>query len=233
MFHKFHTIFSKDSESTLKTNIIQTKFSYFTAPAGVPSINSSSDAALSATACLDPLKWEYGKHDAYLICCYSAHPLVAQTRTEQITYAARRRRSYIPPVAGIFEASLVEALQGAGKFGIVSTGAQWEGLLSDAVKVELGEVVAGERFVGTETTGFDADELHVAPAEIVGGRIKEATKRLLSKGAGAICLGCAGMVGLEGVVRDACCEALGEVEGGKIRIINGVVSGIKFLRGEL
>jgi Asp/Glu/hydantoin racemase len=139
----------------------------------------------------------------------------------------------VPLVAGIFEASLVEALRSAPKFGIVSTGAQWEELLDQAVVAELGEDVARERFVGTETTGFDADELHVAPAEVVGARMKEATKRLLGKGAGAICLGCAGMVGLEGVVREACYEVLGEVEGGKIGIINGVVSGIKLLHGEL
>ena len=108
-----------------------------------------------------------------------------------------------------------------------------EGLLDAAVVAELGAEVAGSRFVGTETTGFDADQLHVADAEVVGRRMKEATKRLLGKGAGAVCLGCAGMVGLEGVVREACCEALGEVEGGKIKIIDGVVSGIKLLRGEL
>jgi Asp/Glu/hydantoin racemase len=63
--------------------------------------------------------------------------------------------------------------------------------------------------------------------------MKEATKRSLRKGAGAICLGCAGMVGLESVVQEACCEALGEAEGRKIKIINGVVSGIRLLQGEL
>jgi Asp/Glu/hydantoin racemase len=175
----------------------------------------------------------YGRYDAYLICCYSAHPLVQQTRAELGTYAERRQRDKVPAVAGIFEASLVEALKCAPKFGIVSTGAQWEVLLNEAVSVDLGEVVAKKGFVGTETTGFNADELHVAPAEVVNASMKEATKRLLRKGAGAICLGCAGMVGLESVVREACCEMLGEVVGGRIAIVNGVVSGIKLLRGEL
>jgi Asp/Glu/hydantoin racemase len=105
--------------------------------------------------------------------------------------------------------------------------------MNQAVFAELGEDVAMERYEGTETTGFDANELHVAPAEVVNASMKEATKRLLKRGVGAICLGCAGMVGLESVVQEACIEALGETEGRKIKIINGVVSGIRLLRGEL
>lgn len=64
--------------------------------------------------------------------------------------------------------------------------------------------------------------------------MKVATKRLLAKGdVGAICLGCAGMAGMDVTVREACMEALGEVEGRKVRIVDGVVSGVLFVEGAL
>lgn len=61
--------------------------------------------------------------------------------------------------------------------------------------------------------------------------MKEATKRLLAKGARAICLGCAGMAGMDVTVREACVEALGEEEGGRVGIVDGVVSGFVHLDG--
>lgn len=121
------------------------------------------------------------------------------------------------------------------KFGIVSTGKQWEEILDEAV-VELfgleGGVASG-RYAGTETTGMNADELHRLPKKEVDAAMKEATKRLLRKGAQAICLGCAGMAGLDVVVREACVEELGEREGRGVRIIDGVVAGMCFLEGAL
>ena len=89
------------------------------------------------------------------------------------------------------------------------------------------------RYTGTETTGLNADELHTAPKDEVDRRIQEATKRLLGKGAEAICLGCAGMVGIEESVRQACFEFLGKHEGQNIKIIDGVVAGVIFLDGAL
>jgi Asp/Glu/hydantoin racemase len=159
-------------------------------------------------------------HDAFLVACYSAHPLVPllQAQTSK-------------PVTGILEASVAAALQllrPGEAFGIVSTGAVWEDLLSRAVQSVLG-VPSNQhntRFAGVETTGLSAVELHEAPAEEVRARLTEATKRLLRKGGvGAICMGCAGMAGMGRIIRSACVDELGEVGGSRIFIIDGVVAG--------
>jgi hypothetical protein len=41
------------------------------------------------------------------------------------------------------------------------------------------------------------------------------------------------MAGMDVTVREACIEALGEEEGRKIRIVDGVVSGVVYLEGAL
>ena len=89
------------------------------------------------------------------------------------------------------------------------------------------------RFAGTETTGLNADELHTTPKGEVDKRMKDATKRLLEKKIDAICLGCAGMAGMDDTVRAACIEQLGEIEGKRIKIVDGVISGVSFLEGAL
>jgi Asp/Glu/hydantoin racemase len=151
----------------------------------------------------------------------------------------------LPPskhATGILESSvaccfqLVNRLDG---FGIVTTGDIWERLLTDAVG-ELFGFDKSTRFAGVETTGLDAIDLHDAPQEIVRQRLNEATKRLLRKkaagGAGsvvAICLGCAGMSGMSETVREAAIEELGDSEGSKIRIVDGVQAGVAWLQGAL
>lgn len=141
------------------------------------------------------------------------------------------------PVLGIFEASITTALQlldpdfeKQETFGIVSTGKVWEGLLGRAVRGFLGSKLGrgGERFAGVETTGLDATELHGAPREEVRRRVKEAVGRLVRKGEGegevtVVVLGCAGMVGMEGWVR----EEVGE----EVRVVDGVVAGVGALVG--
>lgn len=140
------------------------------------------------------------------------------------------------PVTGIFEASVSTSLQiihPEEKFGIVSTGKVWESILTDATIAFLGtESQASKRFAGVETTGLNATDLHDAPAEEVRRRMKDAVKRLLRKGkVGAICLGCAGMAGMDEMVREACIEELGEEEGKRVRIVDGVTAGVAWLEG--
>lgn len=139
-------------------------------------------------------------------------------------------------VTGIFEASVLSSLALTGSapdesFGIVSTGKVWETALQDAVHEMFG-VSKTQRFAGCQTTGLNASELHDLPAGQVRGKMKEATKRLLHDGktastnVRAICLGCAGMVGLEEAVREACIEDLGEDASKNIAIIDGVKAGV-------
>lgn len=180
-------------------------------------------------------------YDAFLVACYSEHPLVQQLKNEfeilqrEATKGSggRGARKY---ATGIFEASVVSSLALAGvgssnSFGIVSTGKIWETSLRDAVHNLFG-VSLSSRFAGCETTGLNASELHDLPSQEVQQKMKEATIRLLEKGSSsgtkvtAICLGCAGMVGLEEAVRDACIDKLGEEESRKISIVDGVKAGI-------
>src|SRR5437773_6625142 len=70
-----------------------------------------------------------------------------------------------------------------------------------------------------------------SPAGEVRKRMMGATKRLLSKGVAVICVGCAGIAGMDRIVRDACVQELGEEQGLKVRIIDGVKSGQVALEG--
>lgn len=170
------------------------------------------------------------RHDGFLVACYSQHPLVPALKEESLIRSARK------PVTGIFEASVGTSLQSIHpneKFGIISTGKVWESILTEATVAFLGTgTEASKRFAGVETTGLNATDLHDAPAEEVRKRMKDAVKRLLRKGhVGAICLGCAGMAGMDEMVREACVEELGEVDGKRVRIVDGVMAGVAWLEG--
>ncbi|EMF17362.1 uncharacterized protein SEPMUDRAFT_146404 [Sphaerulina musiva SO2202] len=233
-----------------------THFEFFTAPDGVPSINNEEDAAKSAQACLPVLTTQLKNYDAFLVCCYSHHPLVSQLRQAlEEEEEEKEGNPLLPknkPVTGIFEASIATCIQSINmshKFGIVSTGSQWEQILSEAVSTILGSSDSSNetsspysttRYAGCQTTGLNADELHTTPPAEVRLRMKNATKKLLRNGnAGgggavkAIALGCAGMAGMDAIVREACVEELGEREGRGVKIVDGVVAGVVFLEGAL
>jgi Asp/Glu/hydantoin racemase len=211
---------------------------YFTCPEpGIPSINSPDDSKESAKICLPHVVPLLPHHDLFLVACYSHHPLVPWLKSESSALAAAATESGSGArkyVTGIFEASVLASLSllpENQRFGIVSTGKSWEAGLTEAVHAFLG---AGEikRYAGTETTGLNATELHDLPAGEVKQKMKEATKRLLQRGnVGAICLGCAGMVGLDETVREACVEELGNEAGKEIHIIDGVKAGVAQLVG--
>jgi Asp/Glu/hydantoin racemase len=145
-------------------------------------------------------------------------------------------------VSGIFEASVTTSLSlisGDQRFGIVSTGKAWGDALTKAVHDFVGAGGRGsDKYVGCETTGLNATDLHDVPPEEVRAKMKAATKRLLQRGENgkmtgvqAICLGCAGMVGLDEDVRQACIDVLGEERGKYIIIVDGVKAGVGTLVG--
>ncbi|KAL4879388.1 tubulin-domain-containing protein [Aspergillus karnatakaensis] len=195
-------------------------FDYFTAPQsetvtlpdgrvvhGIPSINSGEDSVLSALHCRQFVEPLIAKYDAFLVACYSAHPLVGMLREAidkledttllELGPSANIKSKY---VTGIFEGSILASLSlvssfqltwdgGFGKsqakdaFGIVTTGSSWKVELSNAVSDML--INSGDhkgsssRFAGVETTGLTAVELHTTPPEEVRRRIIEATERLI------------------------------------------------------
>ncbi len=62
----------------------------------------------------------------------------------------------------------------------------------------------------------------------------EATKRLVKdRDVKVICLGCAGMAGLDGIVEEALVEELGEEEAKYVHVLDGVKAGLGLLEGLL
>ena len=128
-------------------------------------------------------------------------------------------------------------------FGVVSTADGWkdplESYIRDGVlKYGQGDMegAAREVFQGVETCGLSAGELHSAPQEEVKRRVMDAAGRLTGDRRGkeehdggrnrkvsVLVLGCAGMVGMEGWVR--------EVGGPDVRVVDGVRAGVGALQG--
>lgn len=189
--------------------------SYLTGPPNSPaSINDILTSKQSAEACLPLLIPLLDSYSGFLVACYSAHPLIPQLR-------AHTKK----PVVGIFEASIWHALSLGGGFGIVTTGVVWETLLIDAVAELLG---CRDKCKGVKSTELNADEFHTVGHEAVG-KIRCAVRELVVDGeVGVVCLGCAGMVGLEEVVMDAAKEM-----GRDIRVVDGVKAGVGVLVGML
>lgn len=245
-------------------------FDYFTAPAetvtlrdggsikGIASINSGEESSRSALHCMPSLKLLVSKYDAFLVACYSAHPLVGMLKHEiqKMEDSRSDGGSILKPtrkyVTGIFESSVLMSLsltsafhlgsemskaQTKDTFGIVSTGSVWEAELSHAVHEMLVNGAGDQsgstaRFAGVATTGLTAAELHTTSPDEVRKRISDATERLIEASShtlNAVCMGCAGMAGMEEAVREGCIRAYGNKGGKAVRIVDGVVVGAGML----
>ncbi|KAI1162874.1 hydantoin racemase [Nemania serpens] len=208
-----------------------TEIHTYTAPPSSPaSINDASDIRKSTTAVLtsDTATVEAltSSYDGIVVACFSVHPLVPELQSG--AGAA---------VTGIFEASVLAALSLLRlneKWGIITTGKFWEDHLSEGVRTFLG--VQGDddgntntRFAGVQSTGLNASDFHhgVDPA-VVRQRLKAATKRLLVAGdVHVVVMGCAGMAGLEAIIREAADEERGaEFAYSALHVIDGVRAGV-------
>jgi Asp/Glu/hydantoin racemase len=202
------------------------------------SINDGDDVVASADAVQKNVitSGELSNYDAVLVACYSVHPLVQRLAHEQGSQG-------LLAVTGIFEASIITSLSlltsplassdTPRTWGIVTTGKFWEAHLSEGVKTFLGQDPQSNnvKFAGVESTGLDAGDFHggVDPA-VIQEKLKDATKRLLSSGAvDCVVMGCAGMAGLEDIIRSAAVEKYGVEEGNRVYIIDGVKAGIGLL----
>lgn len=212
---------------------------FYTAPASAPpSIDDAETSSLSAAATFptllpfltahnhnnhaqDPERHGYS---AYLVACYSPHPLTTLIRTHSSA-----------PVLNIFEASILHARALGRPFGIVTTGKYWETVLANGVRqyltgIDTPAIEKGgagiEGFIGVRSTGLNATELHSMEKEEVDRRIAQASAELVGEGADIIILGCAGMSGMEEAIRRGA-----ETEGRSIKIVDGVRAGIILLEG--
>lgn len=179
-------------------------------------------------------------YDAILVACFSVHPLVAKL-SELLADSG-------VIVTGIFEASILTVLSllppyALGKsepktfktWGIVTTGKFWEQHLTDGAGAYLGleqhDTTGSRKFAGVYSTGLDAGDFHggVSP-EVIREKLKTATKQLLtSSDVGCVVMGCAGMAGLEAIIRDAAREQYGTVAGNRVLIVDGVKAGAGLL----
>ncbi|KAH8671680.1 hypothetical protein BX600DRAFT_434778 [Xylariales sp. PMI_506] len=233
---------------------LSTEIHTYTAPAATSpaSINDQKDIWVSLAAVkgdeqgLGP-RLRSGEYDGVLVACYSVHPLVPYLQEALGRSAA---------VTGIFEASIPAALsllRAGERWGIVTTGPFWEEHLASGVSAFLGleeaEAEAGAgtgagagvrgdgRFVGVESTGLNASDFHgegEGAAELMRKKLKDATARLLRKGGdgasgsvSCVVMGCAGMAGLEDIIREAAAEEMGEdFAYGQLHVVDGVRAGI-------
>lgn len=212
------------------------------ASSGSPaSINDAADIQASTDAVWAHLSSNSSPHlleqyHGVLVACYSAHTLVD-------TIAAHYSSIL---VTGIFEASIAAALpllrrtsgggDGGGGWGIVTTGQYWEDHLTSAVQTFLGQpdTSANKWFRGVFTTGLNASDFHgagVAPSTI-RDKLAEATRRLLrTGGVECIIMGCAGMAGLEEIIREACVDEYGEDRARGVYVVDAVRAGVGVLEG--
>ncbi|HEY3345462.1 MAG TPA: aspartate/glutamate racemase family protein [Anaerolineaceae bacterium] len=177
-------------------------------PASGPrSIECIYDELLSSAGTLELVISELENFDAVAIACYSDHPTI---------YALREITD--KPVIGIAEASMYMACMLGQRFSVVTTNREWEPLLWDAVR----HYGLAERCASVRTTGMPVLALESAsPAETYAMILKAARQAVELDGAEVICLGCAGMTGLD---KDL------EVDL-SIPVIDGVISALKLLEG--
>ncbi|OOF91763.1 hypothetical protein ASPCADRAFT_210752 [Aspergillus carbonarius ITEM 5010] len=175
-----------------------------TAPHPAPSaIEGVLDGVLSAAAALRAVLPVADQYDAFLVACYSDHPLIRALREE------------LPaPVMGIMEASLFAARTVGDRFGIVVTSARSKVIHADAIR----QAGLDGFCAGVEACGLGVLELDSKAEEDVVEAMCGAAKTLVTQGADTIILGCAGMVRLKGQME----KAVGE----DVQVIDGVVAGV-------
>ncbi len=174
---------------------------------GPRSIESIYDELLSAPGTLQVALENLEDFDAFVIACYSDHPTV---------YALREITE--KPVLGIAEANVYIACMLGHKFSVVTTNREWEPLLWDAVR----HFGVAERCASVRSTGMPVLALEAASPEETYGMILEASRKAIeTDGAEVICLGCAGMAGLDKQLE----SELG------VPVIDGVAGALKLLEG--
>lgn len=185
----------------------------YTPPRPAPTaIESQTDAIMSTAACMKGIMPIASKYDAFLVACFSHHPLIAALR-EQL----------MQPVIGIMEAAIYSSRMCGSKFGIVTTGMRSMYALDASVKNIYG---MSDFSVGTESSRMSVLELESRSEEEVEDRLAKAATKLQIRGADCIALGCAGMSNMH----KACQDAVG-MHDRVAMVIDGVNMGVHFLIG--
>ncbi|KAL5334017.1 carbon-nitrogen hydrolase [Aspergillus crustosus] len=183
----------------------------FTSPHPAPTaVEGSLDAVLSTAAAIRAVLPMASRYDAFLVACYSDHPLIKALREELSA-----------PVVGIMEASLFAARTLGGRFGIVVTSSRSAVLHSDSIRNYGLEGFS----VGVQSCGLGVLGLENQGEEVVLAAMCDAARELVRRGADTITLGCAGMTKLK--------EAVEGAVGPDVQVVDGVVAGVHHLTGIL
>ncbi len=175
--------------------------------AGPRSIECIYDELLSAAPTLELAIRQMDQYDAFVIACVSDHPTV---------YALREITD--KPVIGICEASTYFACMVGYKFSIVTTDEAWEPLLWDAVR----HFGIAERCASVRSTRLPVLALEALSPEETYRTILETSKIAIEQdGAEVICLGCAGMSGMDKRLEEEL----------QVPVVDGVVAALKLMEG--
>ncbi|CCH41151.1 Glutamate racemase [Wickerhamomyces ciferrii] len=185
----------------------KTKLEFYTGPSTAPpEIDGPETSRQSTEACFPDLRDNHMKHDGYLVCCYSDHPLIYKLR--EITKK---------PVQGIYQASITFASTNfPEKFGILTSTNSWEPILDEAVKTSFGGV---DIPLFTGTVAANVNVLKLGDPKYFQ-KLVERAKICVDSGAKTILLGCAGLSGLENKL---------EAEFDNVKFIDSVAFGSELL----
>ncbi|RCK57710.1 Uncharacterized protein C1F7.10 [Candida viswanathii] len=188
------------------------KLHFYTAPSDSPAEITPKNSLCSESAVLKDFTTNEAlkEYDAFLVCCYSDHPLVQSLA--QITHK---------PVLGIMQATLLYALLMADtKLFILTSTSDWEPVLDQGIIDFVGtDGFPPRRFY--KTRGLNVNVTNLADEEQFA-KIYKVTKAILEEYDDTKCvlLGCAGMAGLD--------KKLGDAFPG-IRFVDSVKVGVQFL----
>jgi allantoin racemase len=174
---------------------------------GPASVEGHVDEVVSAYWTLEAALPVAGDFDGVIVACYGPHPVIGALR-EVLT----------GPVVGIMEASILHALPLGERFSIVTTSTRWPPLLREGVRA-LG---LQERCASIRASGLAVLDLETLPSEVVRERLCGAALQAVEQdGAEVICLGCAGMAGLDRAVTEAA----------RVPVVDGVTAAVALVTG--
>jgi len=172
---------------------------------GPRSIENVYDELLSCPPGLEILIAKQMTFDGFIIACFGNHPLIHAGRV-----------MLAQPVIGIMEAALHIACFVGHKFSVISAGDRGIPDFEDAVKAfGLADRCASIRSTSTAVLAITGS----GRATVEDAIIEQARKAIEQDGAEAICLGCAGMAGVEERIQ----RELG------VPAIDGVASAVKLM----
>ncbi|MEL7084493.1 MAG: aspartate/glutamate racemase family protein [Cyanobacteria bacterium J06597_1] len=152
---------------------------------GPESIESYYDEYLAIPGILEEIRLSEDDCDGFVIACWGDPGLEA---ARELTHK---------PVVGIAEASMYVANMLAARWGVVTTGHRVRSMIEDTIH----RTGFGYRCVSIRTTGLAVTETETARDATIAALVEAGTMAIAEDGAEALCLGCAGMSGLDEVLQ--------------------------------